>query len=39
MRLARRRAHPCDEQVKPPTCSFSLSTHVKNAWFHFMGGA
>src|SRR6266542_1019785 len=29
IRLARRRAHPCDEQVVAITCSFSLFFHVK----------
>src|SRR5262249_8280681 len=29
IRLARRRAHPCDEQIVPITCSFSLFFHVK----------
>src|SRR5215813_10909764 len=29
--LARRRAHPCDEQAVASTCSFSLFFHLKNA--------
>jgi hypothetical protein len=29
VRLARRRAHPCDEQVVATICSFSLFFHVK----------
>jgi hypothetical protein len=29
IRLARRRAHPCDEQVAAAICSFCLYIHVK----------
>ena len=29
IRLARRRAHPCDKQVVAIACSFSLFFHVK----------
>src|SRR6266545_5783531 len=37
--LARRRAHPCDEQVVAITCSFSLFFHVKVLVSILSGGA
>ena len=39
IRLARRRAHPCDEQVVAAICSFCLYMHVKVSDSILSGGA